>query len=191
MMADTSAGEYYLTGVREMASGFLVKPDNTFQFFFAYGALDRQGAGKWRVEGDSIFFTTEKWQGKDFSFGTSKKTSENFINISINHTNPMLLSHIWCSLQNGEKGTWQQFDQRGTIQFPIQQVTTIALQFEFCPERFTVIPIAEKEHNDFVFQVEPSLVEIYLNNFSLQIDSSGLKGRHPLLEGGDFKYGKQ
>ena len=45
MMADTSAEEYYLTGVREMASGFLVKPDNTFQFFFAYGALDRQGAG--------------------------------------------------------------------------------------------------------------------------------------------------
>ncbi len=30
-----------------MASGFLLNPDKTFQFFFSYGALDRTGTGTW------------------------------------------------------------------------------------------------------------------------------------------------
>lgn len=184
-------GEYYLTGVREMASGFLIKPDNTYQFFFSYGALDRQATGKWKAEGSSIVFKSDAWQGKDFSLVKSGKIPEGFINIIIDNTNPMLLRHTWCSLQNGEEGSWKHFDQRGDVQFPMQKITAIALQFEFCPERFTIINVTEKDHNEFTFRVEPSLVEIYLNDFSLQIDGNDLKGRHPLLEGSDFKYEKQ
>ncbi len=30
----TLSGEYYLRGVTEIASGFLLKPDSTFEFFF-------------------------------------------------------------------------------------------------------------------------------------------------------------
>ena len=190
MEATAIAGEYYLTGVREMASGFLIKPDNMYQFFFSYGALDRQGTGRWKVEGNSIVFNSNVWQGKDFSLAKSEKISEDFINIIINHSNPMLLRHTWCSLENGEKSSWKNFNQQGNVQFPMQEVTTVALQFEFCPERFTAIPITEKGHNEFTFLVEPSLVEIYLDNFSLQIDGNGLKGRHPLLDGSDFKYEK-
>ena len=37
------AGEYYLNGVMETASGFRVNADSTFEFFFSQGALDRQG----------------------------------------------------------------------------------------------------------------------------------------------------
>ena len=41
-------GTYLLQGVREMASGFELKADSTFEFFFSYGALDRYGKGKWK-----------------------------------------------------------------------------------------------------------------------------------------------
>ena len=51
-------GEYFLQGVREMASGFLLKEDNTFQFFFSYGALDRHGSGRWEAKNDVLFFNS-------------------------------------------------------------------------------------------------------------------------------------
>ena len=41
------AGEYYLKGVMETASGFNLHQNNTFEFFFSYGALDRHGYGTW------------------------------------------------------------------------------------------------------------------------------------------------
>ena len=191
MEAATLTGEYYLTGVREMASGFLIQPDNTFQFFFAYGALDRMGSGTWSVKGDSIFLTSAAWSGKDFSLAKSSKTDNDFINIVIDHTNPMLIRHTYCSLQNGAAETWTPFDQRGDVQFPLQEVNTLALQFEFCPERFSVIPVDEKNHNEFLLRVEPSLVEVFLENFSLQINGTALIGRHPILEGKEFRYEKQ
>lgn len=34
-MAYNISGEYFLQNEREMASGFLLKPDNTFRFFFS------------------------------------------------------------------------------------------------------------------------------------------------------------
>ena len=41
-------GEYYCESISEMASGFNIKPDSTFEFFFSYGALDRFGTGTWQ-----------------------------------------------------------------------------------------------------------------------------------------------
>jgi hypothetical protein len=46
----TIPGEYYLRGVTEVGSGFLIKADSTFEFFFSYGALDRMGSGKWNAK---------------------------------------------------------------------------------------------------------------------------------------------
>ena len=57
--AGAQAGEYYLRGVTEVGSGFLLKPDSTFQFFFSYGALDRQGSGTWRIKEKEIVFTRD------------------------------------------------------------------------------------------------------------------------------------
>jgi hypothetical protein len=47
---DTIAGEYHLQGVMETASAILLKPDHTFEIFFSYGAMDRQGSGKWALD---------------------------------------------------------------------------------------------------------------------------------------------
>ena len=40
-------GEYHLTGVMETASGIRINQDSTFDFYFSYGAIDREGHGKW------------------------------------------------------------------------------------------------------------------------------------------------
>ena len=49
MRAQNIAGEYYLEGVMETASGFQLSADSGFQFFYSYGALDRFGKGKWKM----------------------------------------------------------------------------------------------------------------------------------------------
>lgn len=183
-------GEYYLQGVREMASGFLIKPDKTFQFFITYGALDRYGSGTWSVNGDKLILNSAARPGNDFALVSSHKRPHPFINLVVDHKNPMLLRHVYGSLEGGAEGTWEQMSQRGDLQFPSRQIESISLMFEFCPERFSVIPVTETEHNEFVFRPEPWLLEVFLDNFMLHIAAGELSGRHPLLEGSDFRYAK-
>ena len=191
MTADTLAGEYYLTGLREMASGFLFRPDGSFQFFFTYGAMDRFGSGKWEHSGAQIILNSRTKPLYDFALIESKTQSHDFINIKMDSPNPALLRHVFCSLQNGVEGTWKQMSQYGDVQFPKQQVETISLILEFCPERFSTIPIHQQEYNEFTFRFEPSIMEVFFENFLLQLKPDGLSGNHPLMEGDVFSYAKQ
>ena len=54
-------GECIIQNLREMASGFLLKADQTFQFFFTYGALNRFASGNWEQEGDKVIFNNRKY----------------------------------------------------------------------------------------------------------------------------------
>jgi len=186
----TYIGEYYLQGQREMASGFLLKPGGDFQFFFSYGALDRQGSGKWEVKGDSIVLYCGRRPVSDFALVSSKKTQAKDITIIIDKANPALVRYIYCSLENGLEGTWSPMDGSGEIDLPQQKIEKICLLLEFCAERFSTITV-NPEHNEFVFRIEPTIMEVYLENFSLKVSDAGLSGRHPLMEGNEFSYKKQ
>ena len=48
------AGHYYLEGVREVGSELLLRPDGTFAFMLAYGALDEEGEGRWSVTDSAV-----------------------------------------------------------------------------------------------------------------------------------------
>jgi hypothetical protein len=53
------AGRYYLNGVMEAGSELLVRPDGSFEFMLAYGALDQHGKGCWRMEGNKVLVILE------------------------------------------------------------------------------------------------------------------------------------
>lgn len=53
------AGHYYLNGVMEVGSELLLKPDGSFEFMLAYGALDQYGKGCWHVEGNKVLVVPE------------------------------------------------------------------------------------------------------------------------------------
>ncbi len=181
------SGEYMLTNVREMASGFLLMPDHRFQFFFSYGALDRQAKGEWELEGDQVVFSSAKWSGADFTIISSKTESpEEGIIVLLDPPNPMLAAYLHLSLSGGQENSWIQFRGPGELRLEPQEFDSLAIQFEFCPERFTVLPIT-KGHNQFVIRPEQTLFELYLHQFRLQHTAEGLSGRHPLLEG-SFVY---
>ena len=181
-------GEYHLQGMREMASAFLLKAGGEFEFYFSYGALDRFGKGKWELKDDHLFFNSAPKPASDFTLIESNKSAENFINIKIKEGNPVLLHNVFCSLDNG--GTWEQMSQYGDVQFPMQEIKSISLILEFCGERFSTIPVTTKDHNEFVFQFEPSIMEVFFSDFSLSVIGEGLIGGHPLIKGEEFNYAK-
>ncbi|MEO8112504.1 MAG: hypothetical protein ABI594_20815, partial [Ginsengibacter sp.] len=70
------AGEYYVRGAGpEIASGFLLKPDSTFQFFFSYGALDREGEGKYSIHNNKVVFNSRLQPTTEFDLIKNKIVS--------------------------------------------------------------------------------------------------------------------
>jgi len=184
------AGEYYLNGVMETASGFRINPDGTFEFFFSQGALDRQGKGKYKVEGDSIIFTSDTIPAKDFALVSSKKQPGNNTVIRIADPNENILRYVFVRVKSGATTKDGFVDQQGYFNYQGNQPDSIDMLFEFCPEKISSFAVNNKEHNYFEFRFEPWLFEYFFNNFTLDITADGLKGRHPLLEGNEYSYTK-
>lgn len=184
------AGEYYLTGMMEMASAFRLSADGTFQFFFSYGALDRYGSGHWKIEGNTIILNGATAPVADFTLLSSGRMSEDYIKVHIKEPNTVLRRHVYGSLDNGNEGTWKQANQEGEMQFDRRDVTTISVALEFCPERVSTIAIENPSHNDFVLALNSTVMEVFLKDFALDLTADGLHGKHPLLEGQQFNYRK-
>ncbi|MBS1632189.1 MAG: hypothetical protein JST10_06395 [Bacteroidetes bacterium] len=182
-------GEYYLQDVQEMASGFLLKEDHTFQFFFSYGALDRYGSGRWEARNDMILFNSIQTPGDAFSLVNSRKEEHPFIQVMLEGNDPLTNAYTYVSLKDGKEDSWENMSQRGDIQFPLQETTRISLMVEFCSDRKIIIPV-NAAHNSFTFRINPSVAEVFFSDFALLQIPEGLKGRHPLMEGNSFVYAK-
>ena len=183
-------GEYYLESVHEMASGFKLNTDKTFEFFFSYGALDRFADGIWNLVGNKVTFNSAKWPGSDFRMTKSELNGSRKIIIELNETNNALFPHIYASLDQGRQDSWRNFDSHGRLVFEKHEFKFISLAFEFCPERFTSIPVNGEMHNYFRFKPEPWLFKYYFDNFVLSCNNEGFIGKHPLLDDKDYFYSK-
>jgi hypothetical protein len=184
------AGVYYLHNVIETASGVKLDIDGSFRFFFTYGSLDRYGSGKWELDNDKVILNSHPWPGRDFSFVNSGNIDENSVLLRLVGANPLLMKNVLFSLQNGATGSWLQTNDRGEARFPRQDITTISIVFEFCPERFTHFTIENPTHNYFEFRFEEWLMEVFFSNFTLKAESYALSGKHPLLRGEKYFYEK-
>jgi hypothetical protein len=185
------AGIYHLQNVKETASGFKLNPDGTFLFFFTYGALDRYGSGHWGLKDDYVLFQSQPWSGKDFALMDSSAIGQpDRITIKMVGSNPVLASHVFFSLKNGETGTWLQTNKAGEILFTPQPVTNISAVFEFCPERFSHFAIENSEHNYFEFRLEPWIMEVFFDGFALKAEKYALVGKHPLMKGPEYIFEK-
>jgi hypothetical protein len=175
-------GEYYLSGVMETASGFQLNADSSFQFFFSYGALDRYGSGKWHLKDNKVVFVSREKPASDFKTIAEKKTDQSNITIRITDKNGFLTKYVSCALySNGQRTEWKP-NERDSISFPKQPIDSIALVFEFCPEKISFIKPSQMHSNYFELGFEPWILEIFLDHFSISITEDGLKGAHPLLD---------
>lgn len=190
--SSTLTGEYQLRGVMEMASGILLKPDNSFEFFFSYGAMDRSGSGKWQwIEKDSLLVLhTPDRHTADYALLESRKGTENLTVIRISDKNEYLLRYTQVRIHTDTGVIEGETDEKGLFTIPRQPVKKIELLFELCPERFSSFIITNTNHTYFEFRFEPWIADVYFDNVVLKRTQNGLEGGHPLLQGQEYKYQK-
>lgn len=176
------SGEYYLQGVMEVGSGFRFNEDKTFDFFYAYGAMDRMAKGTWEQRGDSLILNNEPKPDKDFVLVQSKRTGSKGIAIQIKDPNPMVLSHIYCRMKTANGILEGESDRSGRIAFEPATIQAISLIHAFWPDRFSVFEVTHPEHNYFEFTIHPKIAEVEFNNLVLRINGNSLSGPHPLIK---------
>jgi hypothetical protein len=193
MHAQTSgniAGAYYLQGVMETGSGFKLNADSSFQFFYSYGALDRYGSGKWKVENNKVILNSKPYPGKDFKMTNSTKNSDGFTTIRIDDKNPQLFSFVHCLVHTKNGDTLLDADHDGYIIIKEKSIDTIYLISELSAERVSAFTINTK-NNFYAFSFEPWIFEVFFKEFSLQFIKDHLEGKHPLLRGENYRYIKE
>ena len=187
--AQSLAGEYYLQGVMETASGFKLNTDSSFEFYFSYGALDRYGSGKWSVNKDSIIFNSKQYPGKDFKLVNSVAATNNVSVLKIENANTNLYRLVYCRFKSADTDTIINFDEDGTLVFPFA-VDSIELLSELCSERSSTFAVNAKP-SVYTFNFEPWILEVFFNNHALHYSDDYLEGRHPLLDDKIYRFNKE
>ncbi len=187
----TIAGEYYLKGVMEMASGIKLNPDSSFEFFFSYGALDRSGIGKWSLKDNAVTLNSPVPSSQDFALVSNKSVNNDRLTIKILEQNPSFLSGVYAVIKSNDKEFEAVSNNSGEITFAKVPVDSITLRFEFCPEKKAVFSFTKKDDNYFEFRFKPTILDINFENTTFQITADGLEGQHPLLKKGIYQFIKQ
>ncbi|PSL24241.1 hypothetical protein [Dyadobacter jiangsuensis] len=182
-------GEYHLQGVMETASAILLKPDSTFELYFSYGAMDRQGNGKWQFQDGKIILNSRQRPERDFALVTSKTASDDFTTVKIVDSNAQILPFFETLIKTDGGEKYGKMSQEGIFQIPKIKTTGIDLFFSLAPERYTSFPV-QSDDNYFEFRIEPWIIEIFVENIVLRPEKDGLVGEHPLLKGDAFSYEK-
>ncbi len=184
------AGEYSLTSEMETASGLLLNKDSTFQFYFSYGALDRHGSGKWSVKNNEIILESKPYPGKDFKLVECSLEKNNFLTIKVDDKNKYLCTLVYCLVKKPGGDTLLNADENGVIVIK-DAVDTIHLLCELSSERMTSFPVEKQKCNNYTFQFEPWITEIFFKSFPLRFTENHLEGRHPLLDDKEYIFKKE
>jgi hypothetical protein len=186
--SDDVSGGYFLEGVQETASGFQLKPNYTFTFFFTYGGLDRYGSGRWAQEKNSIVFNSRVKPLRDFKLLSGRRVNDNFVTVKFTDKNPALVNGIECTLYTA-RGRQKLFtDKNGTVKFPKQQVDSLHIFSPLFPDHPFTFIVTNKIQNNFEFAFEKWVAEVFFEDFTLLFTNNMLVGQHPLLNGNQFRY---
>ncbi len=183
-------GTYYMEGVMETASVITLKKDNTFEFFFSQGALDRTGKGKWSQQDNKVILTSDGPPAAGFEMAKSEQTKNRNYTIVIKESNTMLLSYIYARIGGKSEATFLKLGTDGKIELE-EKTGKIELLFELCPERIHEFSPMKEGDNYFEFTISPKILEVYFDNVSLIVSPEGLTGKNPLLTGESYLYRKE
>jgi hypothetical protein len=84
----------------EVGSELLLKPDGSFEFMLAYGALDQYGKGCWRVEGNRVLVIPA---GRSAPAAQYSMDSSRFVGFTLTIDGGAL---VW-DLGDGHKGRYE------------------------------------------------------------------------------------
>ena len=184
------AGSYFLEGVKETTSGFRLKSNYTFTFYFTNGGLDRYGSGRWTQEKKAIVFNSRMKPARDFKLLSARRVNDNFVTIKFTDNNPGIVRGIECILYTA-RGRQKLFTgDDGIVKFPKNEVDSIQVLSPLFPDHPFTFIVTNKIQNNFEFAFEKWISEVFFEDFTLLLTDNMLVGQHPLLNGNRFRYVK-
>ena len=169
----TLNGEYSLHGIHDMAAGFRFTPDGKFEFFYIYGASDRNATGTYTVEGDTVKLKSDKEPGKDFKIESQSKKGKGYT-IQVKAPNEYLLRNIICFYPAGDQQEVIETDSKGMIHLDIPNADTLYLRHEIFPDIPTLIKDKDNPNNYFEVSLLPSLGQVSFKGIDLFIKGDTL-----------------
>lgn len=173
MQSQSLEGEYRLSGIQDMAASFIFTPDGHFEFYYVYGASDRNATGTYTVEDNVIKLKSDKEAGSDFQINQQKKNGKGYT-IQVSAPNPQLLSNITCFYFIGEAKEVVQLDSKGFLHLDINHCDRIYLRHEFFPDIPSLIKDADNPNNTFTVSMLPSLAQVSFKGIDLFIEEGVL-----------------
>ncbi len=164
---------YRLTGIHDMAAGFQFKPDGTFEFYYIYGASDRNATGHYSISGDTIQLKSDKVAGEDFTI-THQSKKGNKYKIVVTEKNKYLLKHIIAVAMVGNKENVFESDENGVIEIDLKKCDTIYMQHQFFPDALSLIKDENNDNNYFEVTLNPSLQQVSFKGIDFFIDGDKL-----------------
>lgn len=191
MAQQTLNGEYYFRKM-ELVSGFYFTPEGRFEFFYSYGASDRNASGTYIIEGDTVKLKSDKEAGNDFNIDAQSKTPGN-ISIKVTSSNPYLSSNILCiCIADGKEHEYIS-DNEGLINTELSRCDKIYLQHGLFPDVASLIKDEKNENNYFECSLKPSLQQVSFKGIDLFIKDdvlSCLPNYFLPIEGIEFEKGE-
>jgi hypothetical protein len=149
---------YQLYGKMEMASAFKFNPDNTFEFFYSYGAVDRQAAGTYKLDGNNIILTSDKAAGQDFHIIKESRGKNPQIKVSAQQE--WFASNVVCRFIKGDMEEYVQTDNSGVAESTYTDCDVIMVLHGLYPDEWTLIKSKENQNQFFEIGLNPSLEKV-------------------------------
>jgi hypothetical protein len=184
-------GEYHFRR-QELVSGFKFSKDGKFQFFYSYGAIDRNATGTYTVDGETVILHSDKEPGKDFKISTQNKHGKGY-HLKFEHPTTYLTQHIVCIYYIGGIRYDENTNNDGGINLPIPVCDSIYVQHELFPDVPTLIKDSNNSNTNFVLQLNQSLEQVSFKGINLKIETKKELSCFPnsLLPMEDIKFIKQ
>lgn len=160
-------GEYYFRR-QEMVAGFRFTAEGKFDFFYSYGAVDRNATGSFTVEGDTIKLKSDKEAGKDFTV-TEETTEGTGYTLTCQHPNTYLLDYIQCFVSVDGKMQEVQGDRNGVIHIDLPHCDKIYIKSLLYPDIPTLVKDENNTHNRFTLTLNPSLEQVSFKGIDFMI----------------------
>ena len=162
-------GEYYLTGVPEMASGFRFTPEGQFEFFFIYGAVERFAMGTYTIDGTTINLVSDKAPGKDFIIDKELKKSDHIV-VRVIDKNTYLASYVKCLCSTGDGFREYYANEEGIIETGTNDCSKVYLQHEMYPDVPSLIRDEGGDNTYFEVRFAPEISKVSFQDIAFSIE---------------------
>jgi hypothetical protein len=165
---NTIDGEYSFHR-QEMVAGFLFEKTGKFEFFYSYGAVDRNATGSFTVKNDSLFLKSDKIAGKDFTIKSETKKGKGY-SIKVVDKNSYLVRGVRCIFfyDNG-KAIEEVTDENGEYKTDLTKVDKIYLMHPMFEDVPSQIKDEKNNNNNFVVSLNPSLGQVSFKGINFHI----------------------